>query len=93
MQFDLVFAFEETLDKPFIYLGMLGFLILLFMASTSTKKLFARYNAYHKAIYVALILLTVHFIMAQKSLNMPQYFYLVLIVLIAFFKLKQRLHF
>lgn len=93
MQFDIIFAFEETLDKPFIYLGMVAFLILLFMASTSTKKLFARYNKYHKALYVALILATVHFIMAQKSLNTAQYFYLVLIGFILFFKFKQRLHF
>lgn len=93
MELDVVFAFEETLDKPFIYLGMISFIILLFMASTSTKKLFAKYNKYHKAIYAVLVLTTIHFVMAQKSLSVAQYFYLLSILIILFFKAKQRLHF
>lgn len=89
MEIDLVFAFEESLDKPFIYLGMISFFILLFMAITSTKNLFKKYNQYHKAIYIALILATIHFIMAQKSLSILQMIYLGIMLLIAYFKLQQ----
>ena len=38
--FDFEFILKETIEKPFIYLGMIAFFILLFMALTSTKKLF-----------------------------------------------------
>lgn len=92
-QFDITFIFKESLDKPFIYLGMSAFFILLFMAVTSIPKWYARYYSYHKAIYVVLLLVTIHFIMAQKSLSQAQYGYLFIIGIIAFFKLKQRLKF
>lgn len=90
MELDISFAFEETLDKPFIYLGMISFLILLFMAITSTKELFRKYNKYHKALYLAFILITIHFIMAQKSLSIAQMFYVGIILLIGYFKFRQR---
>ena len=54
-----------------------------------TKKLFKIYNKYHKAIYLSLILLTIHFIMAQKSLSIPQMFYLSVIIIITYFKIQQ----
>ena len=90
MELDFAFAFEETLDKPFIYLGMISFLILLFMAITSFGKLFKLYFKYHKVIYIALILTTIHFIMAQKSLSIPQMAYVGIILIIAYFKFRQR---
>lgn len=40
MKLDLSTVLKETLEKPFIYLGMSTFLILLFMAITSLKILF-----------------------------------------------------
>lgn len=92
-QFDMNFVIKESLDKPFIYLGMSAFFILLFMAVTSVPKWYAQYYPYHKAIYVVLFLVTIHFIMAQKSLSQAQYGYLFVIAIIAFFKLKQRVKF
>lgn len=90
MEMDVLFAIEETLDKPFIYLGMISFFLLVFMAITSIKQLYRRFNKYHKAVYVVLILTTIHFIMAQKSLSIPQYFYLLIIGMIGSFKINQR---
>ncbi len=88
-EFDFAFVVEETLDKPFIYLGMIALAILIFMASTSTKELFRRFNKYHKLLYLALVLVTIHFIMAQKSLSVEQWGYLVLIAAIVFAKVNQ----
>lgn len=88
-QLDLSFIIEETLDKSFIYLGMIAFFVLLFMASTSTKKLFKKYNKYHKLIYISLLLITIHWIMAQKSLNLYQYLYLGVSIIILSSKIKQ----
>ncbi|PLY09333.1 MAG: ferric reductase [Arcobacter sp.] len=91
MELDFIFAFEETLDKPFIYLGMISFLILVFMAITSFGKLFKLYFKYHKVIYIALALTTIHFIMAQKALSIPQMGYVGIILIIAYFKFRQRI--
>lgn len=88
-QLDLGFIVEETLDKPFIYLGMIAFFILLFMALTSTKKLFRKFNKYHRLIYIALVLITIHFIMAQKTIALDLFCYIVIIIVIGYYKLLQ----
>ncbi|WP_373069728.1 sulfite oxidase heme-binding subunit YedZ [Sulfurimonas sp.] len=90
MELDLGFAISETIDKPFIYLGMIAFLILLFMAVTSLRVLFSKYFKYHKVIYIAIILVTIHFIMAQKTLSPEQMGYLFIMGIIIVFKVLQR---
>ncbi len=77
-QLDFSFVLKETLDKPFVYLGMISFIILIFMAITSTKKLFAKFNKYHKAVYLVLILVTIHASMAQKVLSSLEYSFIVI---------------
>jgi len=88
--FDFEFIIKESLDKPFIYLGMMAFFIVLFMAITSSKTLFRKYNKYHKLIYLSLILITVHWIMGQKALSIMQYIYIILIIIITYYKLQQQ---
>ena len=89
--FDIGFIIEETIDKPFIYLGMIAFFILIFMSFTSTKILFKRYKKQHQFIYLALILITIHFIMAQKSITILQLVYIAMIFILAYFKLLQKI--
>jgi methionine sulfoxide reductase heme-binding subunit len=88
--FDIEFILKETVEKPFIYLGMIAFFILLFMGITSSKQLFRKYNKYHKFVYLALILITIHWTMAQKSLTIIQYIYLIFIIMVIYYKLKQQ---
>ena len=88
-QFDLNFIIKETFEKPFIYLGMIAFFILLFMMITSSKQLFRKYNKYHKLVYVSLILITIHWMMAQKSLTIVQFIYIGIILIIGYYKLLQ----
>ncbi len=88
-QLNLTFVVEETLDKPFIYLGMIAMFILLFMAITSTKKLFKKFKAYHRLVYVALLLITIHFVMAQKSIELELFIYIGVILVIGYYKLLQ----
>ena len=90
-QFDFEFVIKETLDKPFIYLGMIAFFIVLFMAITSTKNLFRKYNKYHKFVYLALILITIHWIMAQKAISILQFVYILIILIIGYYKLLQQI--
>ena len=89
--FDFEFIIKETLDKPFIYLGMIAFFILLFMMITSSKQLFRKYNKYHKLVYVSLILITIHWMMAQKSLTIVQFIYIGIILIIGYYKLLQQI--
>lgn len=91
-QLDFNFVVEESIDKPFIYLGMLSFFMLLFMAITSTKNLYRKYNGYHKVLYIVLVFITIHFIMAQKSLSINQYIYILIIFIIAILKIKQLIY-
>jgi methionine sulfoxide reductase heme-binding subunit len=90
-QFDFDFVIKETLDKPFIYLGMIAFFIVLFMAITSTKTLFRKYNKYHKFVYLALVLVTIHWIMAQKAISILQFIYIGIILIIGYYKLLQQI--
>ena len=90
-QFDFQFVIKETLDKPFIYLGMIAFFIVLFMAITSTKKLYKKYNKYHKLVYLFLILITIHWIMAQKAISILQFSYIIAILIIGYYKLLQQI--
>ncbi len=90
-ELDLAFALSETLDKPFIYLGMSAFVLLLFMAITSRRKLFATFYMYHKVIYVAIVLASVHFVMAQKALSMWQWGLVAIMGLIGVLKIWQKL--
>ena len=90
-QFDFDFVIKETLDKPFIYLGVIAFFIVLFMAITSTKQLFRKYNKYHKLVYLSLILITIHWIMAQKAISILQFIYILAIIIIGYYKLIQQI--
>ena len=90
-ELDFAFVVKETLDKPFIYLGMISFSIVLFMAITSTKTLYRKYNKYHKFVYLALILVTIHWIMAQKAISILQFTYILIILIISYFKLLQQI--
>lgn len=90
-QFDMGFIFEETIEKPFIYLGMIAFFILLFMFFTSTKKLYKKFKNFHKFVYLALIFITIHWIMAQKSITGYQTVYLTVTLFIGYYKLKQQI--
>lgn len=72
-EFDFVTIFEKSLKKPFIYVGVIAFIILLFMALTSFKKLFAKFSKYHKAVYLALALALLHSFWAQKVAGAFEY--------------------
>lgn len=88
---NIAFIIKQSLQKPFIYLGMISFFILLFLAITSTKKLFKKFYKYHKLVYISFILLTIHWIMAQKSLNASQYAYILITIILALLKIKQKI--
>lgn len=68
-QFDFIGVNHEVLTKPFISFGMGAFLILLLMALTSTKNLFAKFRSWHKLVYIAIVLIAIHYLMSHKTIT------------------------
>lgn len=81
---------EDTLKRPFIFFGMLGFLILIPLALTSTKKMIKRlggqwWNRLHKMVYLAAIAGALHYYLLVKAdTRIPLAFAAVLVVLLAY---------
>jgi sulfoxide reductase heme-binding subunit YedZ len=74
--FDKAFKFgaivEDTLKRPFIFLGMLAFLLLFPLAITSTNKMVKRlggkrWNRLHRLAYVAGISGVLHYYLLVKA--------------------------
>ncbi|WP_331774596.1 sulfite oxidase heme-binding subunit YedZ [Sulfurospirillum sp. 1612] len=86
-QFDLALVVKETYEKPFVYLGMIAFAVLLLMSITSSKKLFARFHRWHRFVYMVLILVVIHAAMAQKVLSFNEYAYMFMALLLLGFRI------
>lgn len=69
--FDLIF--QTIVEKPYVLLGVLGFLVLLALTITSTKKsmrkLGKKWNSLHKLVYPASIVLLLHYFMSLKFID------------------------
>ncbi|MBU0492423.1 MAG: sulfoxide reductase heme-binding subunit YedZ [Chloroflexi bacterium] len=86
-QFDWGLIGEEILQKRFVQMGILTFLILLPLALTSTrgwmKLLGKRWKRLHRLIYLAGLLAVVHFTWAVKAdISEPLLYGLVVILLL-----------
>jgi sulfoxide reductase heme-binding subunit YedZ len=68
-QFDVFGVQHEVITKPFIAFGMGAFLILLLMALTSSKKLYVKFRSWHKLVYIAVVLIAVHYLMSHKTVT------------------------
>ena len=88
-ELSLAFVIEETIKKPFIYLGMISFIILLLMAMSSTKNLYKRYSKFHKLVYISILAFLLHTIIAQKSVILIDVVFILIVVFIGILKLYQ----
>ena len=78
--FDTESIYEELIKKPFIFIGLTAFLILLFMAITSFKKLYAKFVKWHKLVYIVVVLVSIHFMMSQKILSTTEGIYILVFI-------------
>lgn len=64
---------QAIIEKPYILLGSLGFLILMALTFTSTKKsmkqLGKKWNILHRFVYLAVILLLIHYLLSLKFID------------------------
>ncbi len=61
---------NDAYKRPFVFFGLTAFLILTMMALTSPKKLYAKFVRWHKLIYLATVLIALHFMMSQKVISL-----------------------
>lgn len=70
---DLSHLAEDIAERPFITVGFTAWLILLALALTSTtasmRRLGKRWTALHRLVYVAAVLVSLHYIWGQKVLE------------------------
>ncbi|ARD43705.1 protein-methionine-sulfoxide reductase heme-binding subunit MsrQ [Colwellia sp. PAMC 21821] len=71
VQFDLALFFDEIIDRPYITVGMAALIILLSLAITSItairRKMGKKWQKLHNWVYVAVLLISLHFFWSVKS--------------------------
>lgn len=88
LQFDWSLLLSEIIKRPYITVGFAAFIILTLMALTSTnsiqRRLGSKWQALHNWVYLAGLLIALHFIWSVKSdLIEPIIYWAILIVLLA----------
>ncbi len=83
-------AIEAFWEKPFLLLGLLGFFILCGMAITSFRALQPRFFLWHQGLYLALILILGHVVLAQKTLGLFAYMLAAVVLLVFAGRLRAR---
>lgn len=66
----LAMMLADIIKRPFVLFGAGALVILAFMAVTSTKKLFARFVKWHRLVYLAAVLIALHYMMSQKIIGL-----------------------
>lgn len=71
LELDFSHLWEDIVDRPYITVGFLAWLLLLPMAVTSNKKMIRKlgkkWKTLHKSVYIIIILACLHFIWLVKS--------------------------
>lgn len=68
-QFNIGGVLHEVSSKPFIAFGMGAFVIMALMAITSTNGLYPKFKGWHKLVYVAVVLIAIHYLMSHKTVT------------------------
>jgi sulfoxide reductase heme-binding subunit YedZ len=88
--FNLSAIIEDTLKRPFIFLGMFAFILLVPLAITSTNKMVKRlggkrWNRLHKLAFVAVISAFLHYYLLVKAdTRIPLSFGIVIALLLGY---------
>jgi sulfoxide reductase heme-binding subunit YedZ len=71
VQFDLALFFDEIIDRPYITVGMAALMILFSLALTSItvlrRKMGTKWQKLHNGVYLAVLLIALHFFWSVKS--------------------------
>ena len=88
-------AWADIVKRPFITIGMAGFLLLVPLAVTSTRKAIRRmgpkaWGRLHRLVYVAVGLGVLHFVMGRKGLQYEPLVYAGILVVLLGLRLVPR---
>lgn len=94
--FDLTYMTKEVVKHRYILVGMLGFLLLVPLAITSTKGWIrrlggARWNRLHQLVYPAAIAGTVHYLWAVKKDTFFPFVYLLVFAALLGYRAARRM--
>ena len=94
--FDLRFIIKDIIKRPFITFGFLSFVLLIPLASTSTKSLVKKlgykvWKRIHYLIYPAAILSSFHFFMLVRANKIEPAIYIGIIFLLLGYRIYNRL--
>lgn len=85
---------EDIVKRPYITVGMAGFLVLVPLALTSNRrsirKLGPKWNRLHKVAYVAVVLGAIHFFMLRKGIQIEPLLYMAAILALMALRLPVR---
>ncbi|MBL4940655.1 MAG: protein-methionine-sulfoxide reductase heme-binding subunit MsrQ [Colwellia sp.] len=93
VQFDGALFISEVIERPYITVGMVAFLLLTALAITSISKLKRKmgksWQRLHNFNYLIALLVTVHFYWSVKSELTSPLFYLAIVLLLLLFRVKK----
>ncbi len=89
LELDIAQLLEETIERPYITLGMLAAILMMSLSFTSTKaiqrKMGVKWKQLHQSIYLIGALAIAHFIWQSKSdLNEPLWYLIWLIFVLGY---------
>lgn len=96
---NIMTLWDDVMKRPFITFGMAALLLLLPMALTSNnfsiRRMGRKWGQLHRLVYIAAILVVLHFSLSTKVLGLDHYFYIVLVILLLLYRvwrhvIKQR---
>ena len=86
VQFDLMLFFDEIIDRPYITVGMAALIILFSLAITSItalrRKMGTKWQKLHNGVYLAVLLIALHFFWSVKSDIVEPMIYFIMAVLL-----------
>ncbi|MDU0355293.1 ferric reductase-like transmembrane domain-containing protein [Paraglaciecola aquimarina] len=93
LQFEWSLLFSEIIKRPYITVGFVALIILSTLTLTSTKnmqrKLGKNWQKLHNWVYLAALMIALHFIWSVKSnLTEPLIYWAILLLLLSFRKNK-----
>jgi sulfoxide reductase heme-binding subunit YedZ len=93
VQFDWLLFWNEIIDRPYITIGMVGLLTLLALAITSIpllkKRMGKNWQKLHNWVYLAAILIGIHFYWSVKSEIIEPSIYLFITLTLLTFRFKK----
>ena len=93
IQFDAVLFFSEVIERPYITVGMLAFLLLSALAVTSLdslkRKMKKKWQTLHNSVYLLTVLVVIHFYWSVKSDLILPIIYCLLCSLILIFRYQK----